>query len=83
MWPHLDEPARRLVAASKAMELGDGNNSRVSRACGLPRVTLTKGIQELQAAQLPREADYSLQGNRYSKDPFRVTPPTTTFGGGS
>ena len=52
MWPHLDEHARRLVAASKAVELGYGGISRVSRACGLSRVTLTKGAQELQAAPL-------------------------------
>lgn len=52
MWPHLDEHARRLVAASKAVELGYGGISRVSRACGLSRVTLTKGIEELQAAPL-------------------------------
>jgi hypothetical protein len=35
MWPHLDEHARRLVAASKAVELGYGGVSLVSRACGL------------------------------------------------
>ncbi len=52
MWPHLDEHARRLVAASKAVELGYGGISRVSRACGLSRVTLTKGIEELQSAPL-------------------------------
>src|ERR1700757_493718 len=52
MWPHLDEHARRLVAASKAVELGYGGISRVSRACGLSRVTLTKGVEELQTAPL-------------------------------
>src|ERR1035437_540388 len=52
MWPHLDEHARRLVAASQALELGYGGISRVSRACGLSRVTLTKGVEELQAAPL-------------------------------
>src|SRR5450759_4761021 len=50
MWPHLDEHARRLVAVSRALELGYGGISRVSRACGLSRVTLTKGVEELQAA---------------------------------
>ena len=50
LWPHLDEHARRLVAASKAVELGYGGISRVSRACGLSRVTLTKGVEDLQAA---------------------------------
>ena len=52
MWPHLDEHARRLVAASQAVELGYGGISRVSRACGLSRVTLIKGVEELQAAPL-------------------------------
>src|ERR1017187_9067948 len=52
MWPHLDEHARRLVAASQALELGYGGISRVSRACGLSRVTLTKGVEELQAGPL-------------------------------
>jgi hypothetical protein len=33
IWPHLDELARRLVAASQAVELGYGGVSRVSRAC--------------------------------------------------
>ena len=47
MWPHLG-----LVAASQAVELGYGGISRVSRACGLWRVTLTKGVEELQAAPL-------------------------------
>jgi hypothetical protein len=52
VWPHLDERARRLVAANKALELGYGGISRVSRACGLSRVTLTKGVQELRCAPL-------------------------------
>lgn len=53
VWPHLDERARRLVAASEALQLGYGGISRVSRACGLSRVTITKGVQELNAAPLP------------------------------
>jgi hypothetical protein len=52
MWPHLNERARRMVAASEAVGLGYGGISRVSRACGLSRVTVTKGIQELQAEPL-------------------------------
>jgi hypothetical protein len=52
IWPHLDERARRLVAASKAVELGYGGISKVSRACGLSRVTLTKGIEELKSTPL-------------------------------
>jgi hypothetical protein len=53
VWPHLDERSRRLVAASEALQLGYGGISRVSRACGLSRVTITKVVQELNAAPLP------------------------------
>jgi len=52
MWPHLNERARRMVAASEALGFGYGGISRVSRACGLSRITITKGIQELQAEPL-------------------------------
>ena len=50
VWPHLNERARRMVAASEALGLGYGGISMVSRICGLSRVTITKGIQELDAA---------------------------------
>ncbi len=53
LWPHLDERARRLFAASEARELGHGGVSLVSRACGLSRVTITKGLRELDEAPLP------------------------------
>ena len=53
LWPHLDERARRLFAASEARQLGHGGVSLVSRACGLSRVTITKGLQELEEPPLP------------------------------
>ena len=52
LWPHLDERARRLFAASEARQLGRGGISIVSRACGLSRVTITKGLRELDEAPL-------------------------------
>jgi len=52
VWPHLDERARRLIAASKAVELGYGGVSKVSLACGLSRMTLHKGIKELHGKPL-------------------------------
>lgn len=52
-WPHLDERARRLFAASEARPLGHGGVATVSRACGLSRVTITKGLHELEDAPLP------------------------------
>jgi len=53
LWPHLDERARRLFAASEARQLGHGGVSLVSRACGLSRVTITNGLRELDEAPLP------------------------------
>ena len=52
IWPHLDERARRMFAANEAREIGYGGVTTVSRACGLSRVTITKGLQELDAAPL-------------------------------
>lgn len=53
LWPHLDERARRLFAANEARQLGRGGVSLVSRACGMSRVTITKGLRELEEAPLP------------------------------
>ena len=52
IWPHLDERARRMFAANEAREIGYGGVTTVSRACGLSRVTITKALQELDAAPL-------------------------------
>lgn len=53
IWPHLDERARRMMAANEARALGHGGVSAVSRVCGLSRVTITKGIRELDEPPLP------------------------------
>ena len=53
LWPHLDERGRRLLAANEARQLGYGGVSVVSRACGLSRPTITKGMRELDEAPLP------------------------------
>src|SRR6059036_1416797 len=47
-WPHLDERTRRIMAATEAVSLGFGGVSLVSRACGLSRKSIHKGIHELQ-----------------------------------
>ena len=52
LWPHLDERARRMMAASEARQLGYGGVSIVSRACGLSRVTITRAMGELGGAPL-------------------------------
>jgi transposase len=52
--PHLDERARRLVAASEALALQRGGVSCVRRCCGMSRTTITAGIRELrEGAVLP------------------------------
>ena len=53
IWAHLDERSRRMIAASEARQLGHGGVSIVSRACGLSRVTITKGVRELDEPPLP------------------------------
>jgi hypothetical protein len=52
MWPHLNERARRMVAASEAAQIGYGGVTLVSQACGLSRVTITKVIAELERSPL-------------------------------
>ena len=52
LWPHLDERTRRMVAANEAVRAGYGGISKVSRACGLSRVTITQGIRELDRAPI-------------------------------
>jgi hypothetical protein len=49
VWPLLDERARRLMAASEAKSFGYGGMSLVSRACGLSRKAIGKGILEIEA----------------------------------
>jgi hypothetical protein len=48
VWPLLDERTRRLLAANEARALGRGGISKVSRACGLSRKAIAKGIGEIE-----------------------------------
>lgn len=52
MWPHLNERGRRMMAATEAKLLGYGGISMISRACGLSRVTITKGMSEIVSAPI-------------------------------
>jgi hypothetical protein len=49
VWPLLDERTRRLLAANEARALGRRGVSAVSRACGLSRKAISKGIKEIEA----------------------------------
>ena len=52
-WPHLDERTRRIMAATEAASLGYGGVSLVSRACGLSRKAIRKGMVELESRAKP------------------------------
>jgi transposase len=53
VWPLLDEHARRIMAASEALSLGHGGISMVSRACGLSRKAIAKGVEEIRRGSAP------------------------------
>ncbi|MBU1228314.1 MAG: ISAzo13 family transposase [Actinobacteria bacterium] len=53
LWPLLDERTRRLLAANEARALGHGGISEVSRACGLSRKAIAKGIKEIETGTAP------------------------------
>lgn len=53
LWPFLDERTRRLTAASEAISIGHGGVSIVSRAFGLSRKAITKGIKEMESGTMP------------------------------
>lgn len=53
IWPFLDERMRRLTAANEARALGRGGISQVSRACGLSRKAIAKGIREIESGTAP------------------------------
>jgi hypothetical protein len=55
-----------MLAATEALEIGHGGVSLVSRACGLSRVTITKGIGELSMPALPQERIRRPGGGRWS-----------------
>ena len=65
MLPQLPERARRLVVASDAKMLGRGGVSFIQRASGISRVTINKGIKELDAGvSLPGDRSRQPGGGR-------------------
>jgi hypothetical protein len=69
-----------MLAATEALGLGYGGVSLVSRACGLSRVTITKGISELDSPPLPTERIRRVGGGRQrlvARDP--VLPELLDF----
>jgi len=62
VWPLLDERTRRLMAANEARAAGRGGISEVSRACGLSRKAIAKGIKEIEAGTAPAPGRVRLAG---------------------
>ncbi len=53
----LSESQKRWYAAVKSFELGYGGVSKVSRAKGLSRTTVTQGVKEIKSKKLDRAED--------------------------
>jgi hypothetical protein len=47
VWSFLDERSRRIMAAGEARAFGYGGISKISRACGLSRKAIAKGVREI------------------------------------
>ena len=53
--PYLDEQTRRIWAATEADALGHGGIEAVSKATGIARSTIGRGIEELEGRSAPAE----------------------------
>ncbi len=74
--PHLDERLSRLVVAAEARALGHGGITAVSRATGLSRNTVARGMEELERSpDLPAQRIRRRGGGRkreVEKDPALI-----------
>src|SRR6266545_3555676 len=75
IWPHLNERARRMMAASEARQLGHGDpesplrwTSKSTRALATELTTQSHPISHEKVAQLLRDMGYSLQSNRKTEE---------------
>src|SRR5713101_3427950 len=75
--PHLNEQQRRLYLASEALAVEEGGITIIHKASGISRVTITRGIQELQGQRpLPKDRIQRVGGGRkktIEKDPQLLT----------
>jgi hypothetical protein len=70
--PHLNERQRRLWAASEARDLGRGGIVLVSRATGVSRPTIYKGLEELDGAPIE---EGRVRAPGAGRKPLSVTDP--------
>ena len=73
VWPLLDERTRRIMAAGEAIALGYGGISLVSRACGLSRKAISKGIREIQEGSASKAGRIRRPGG--GRKPITVSDP--------
>ena len=73
VWPLLDERTRRILAAGEALALGRGGVSLVSRACGLSRKAITKGVREIQEGSVLEPGRVRRPGG--GRQPITVSDP--------
>src|SRR5258705_12775134 len=62
--PHLDERQRRLVMGAEARALGHGGIKTVARAAGTSAVTVSRGVDELEAGGKPLGGPRKPRGGR-------------------
>jgi len=65
--PQLNEKQKRLYVASEALRLGYGGISRVQQESGVSRVTITRGIHELEKGVVPDGRVRQVGGGRKQK----------------
>src|SRR5688572_11144173 len=70
--PHLNERQRRLLLAAEAQTLGRGGLTRVARATGVSRPTISRGLADL-AQPSPSDRVRRIGGGRKRR---RDTDPT-------
>jgi hypothetical protein len=64
IFPLLDEPPCRMIAAADALCLGHGGVSRVARASGLSRTPIHRGIAALDESREPGRRTRHVGGGR-------------------
>ena len=79
---HLSEKERRLVAAALASAYGYGGVSMVHRATNISRVTISKGIKELESISRSNEVTGFFLDIEASDEQLFLTGPRTRRKGG-
>jgi hypothetical protein len=74
--PVLDERARRRFAAAEALAAGHGGVTAVSRATGIARSTINRGLAELREEAAPAAPAGRVRRAGGGRKPLTTTDPT-------